>query len=197
MKLALLLLAVACAPSASTAPETPRALCLAAVALHEQGRLAEAEALYRDLAAIGYRPAKLGLGGLLMERGELAEAKTCLEEVDSPLWLAACLRSMGDFEQAARVLAGVASDDPLVLYNLAAVLRDAGRSAEPLLWEVAARSHPDDELNAYTFSALAEEAEGKQGERHRKVALELRHAAESHASNPNRHAVVRASENHR
>ncbi len=54
--------------------------CLRADALYCAGRLDEAEALYRDLVAEGYVAAKVGLAGVLFARGEIVEAKTCMED---------------------------------------------------------------------------------------------------------------------
>jgi hypothetical protein len=54
--------------------------CLRADALYCAGRLEEAEVIYRDLVAEGYVAAKVGLAGVLFARGEIVEAKTCMED---------------------------------------------------------------------------------------------------------------------
>ncbi len=119
-----------------------------AIALHQQGRLAEAEILYRQeltqrprQAAVHYQ-----LGVLCMQQGRFAEAVTFLEDVlrlrqDEPsalINLGMALRHLGRPSEALAPLERAAAampDQAEVQYQQAAALHELGRAAaaEPMV----------------------------------------------------------------
>lgn len=127
---------------------------------HEAGLIETARELYLDL---GTRSAKVGLSILYREEGDFASSLTCCYDTGEPYELADTLFSLERYMDAAGIYAALADDDPdpLVLYMLAASLRNAGtRGTEVLFRDVAARAAPwDAALLRYTYLAIAEEVE--------------------------------------
>ncbi|MFD7161165.1 tetratricopeptide repeat protein [Kribbella sp. NPDC059898] len=126
-----------------------------------------AEALFREAAAAGHPEAKVQLGSLLLERGDVAEAESLLREAAdsgqpdarfmlrsvSPdggqaharAQLGALLLERGDFAGAERLLRESAAAGHLdAKLHLGALLLERGdiAAAEPLLREVAASGEP-------------------------------------------------------
>lgn len=116
-----------------------------AVALHQQGRLAEAEQLYRQILQIDPRlfPALFFLGMLRLEQGDSAEAASLLERAvmlngrDPAAWLhyGLALQGQGQFEQAVTAQERALALQPGLIparLGRGGALRALGRNAEAL-----------------------------------------------------------------
>ena len=150
MKLAALLLLGACAPAHADR-------LVDAAALVDAGRWDEAEDAFGWLYAEGYRPAALGLGVCLRERGALVESLWCLQELGPSGDLGFTLYALDQNREAAAVFGQLLDGDPLSTWNLASALHSAGEFTESLVWDVASRLAPHDELQVPVLRALAED----------------------------------------
>lgn len=151
MKLAALLLLGACSPQPNWSERNA-----AAAELVDEGRWDEAEDAFGWLYAEGYRPAALGLGICLRERGALEESLWCLQELGPSEDLGFALYALERDHEAAGVFGRILDADPLSTWNLAAALRGTGANVESLFWDVASRIGPHDGLQVPVLMALAD-----------------------------------------
>lgn len=129
-----------------------------AVVLHEQGRLQEAERIYRALLKvdINYAPTWLNLGTLLRKQGKFEAAAACAEKAvglspDNPSFLTNFGNCMVDLDKPEAALAAHARaavlrpDDQLIQYNHAIALREFGKFDEAIkAFNSAIALKPDD-----------------------------------------------------
>ena len=134
----------------------PHALIQQGVALHQTGRLAEAESVYRQLLALGQDPGVLHLLGVLLSQtsraGEGVElirraVKLAPSVADFRANLAGVLGSLGRHEEAAEELRAALKlrpGDPHALNNLGAALEHLERTDESVaVLKEAVDRHPD------------------------------------------------------
>ncbi|MDT8758667.1 50S ribosomal protein L11 methyltransferase [Sphingomonas psychrotolerans] len=132
-------------PASSDSLTEARAVLAEAMALHEQGDLAAAEAGYRAVLAQGYRPVDVlpllaGLLGRLSRPGDALAAWDQLLAIDPDHavalhekgltlhWLGRTAEAVAALERAS----ALDPDNPVAIGNLAVVLADAGRNLEAL-----------------------------------------------------------------
>ncbi|MBB6250042.1 tetratricopeptide repeat protein [Nitrospirillum iridis] len=130
-------------PPAASPSIPPEALFAQGVEHQNQGRWAEAEAVYRDVARLLPRASAVhwNLGTVCKHLGKWKDALEAFRKAISldPTWrgrdfnIGLCHQKLGHAKEAADAFARAVAaepDDPISRFNLAAALRDLGRIAE-------------------------------------------------------------------
>ncbi len=135
---------------------TPDQAFAAAVALHQKGRMSEAESGYRDVLSLDHAhfDARRHLGLLLTQRGRFADAVAQLEQavvakpdsIEALIDLGIALQRLRRFDEAAGIYERVLTLDPVNVgahNNLGATLQALGRFAQAASeFETALRIRP-------------------------------------------------------